>query len=54
VDLAIQLCDEIIVFSENKVVQDQPCNLIADGTFANLFQNENIIFDATIGKFKIV
>lgn len=54
IDLAIQLCDEIIVFSENKVVQDQPCNLISDGTFTRLFQNENIIFDATIGKFKIV
>lgn len=54
VDLAIQLCDEIIVLSENKVVQDQPCNLIADGTFTNLFQNENIVFDVTIGKFKIV
>mgnify|MGYP000338744497 FL=1 len=54
IDLAIQLSDEMIVLTKNKLVQDQPCNLIADDTFNELFQNESIVFDKTIGKFKVV
>jgi len=54
IDLAIQLSDEMIVLTKNKLVQDQPCNLIANDTFNKLFQNESIVFDKTIGKFKVV
>lgn len=54
IDLAIQLSDEIIVLTKNKLIQDQPCNLIANDVFTQLFQNESIIFDKTIGKFKVV
>ena len=54
IDLAIQLCDEMIVFTPNKLVKDQPCNLIEQNVFNELFQNEAITFDKTIGKFKIV
>jgi iron complex transport system ATP-binding protein len=54
IDLAIQLSDEMIVLTKNKLVQDQPCNLIANDTFNELFQNESIVFDKTIGKFKVV
>ena len=54
IDLAIQLCDEMIVLTENKLVKDQPCNLIAQNVFNELFENESIIFDKTIGKFKVV
>ena len=32
IDLAIQLCDTLIVMSENNVVSDTPCNLISKGT----------------------
>lgn len=51
IDLAIQLSDEIIVMLDGKVIQDEPCNLITKGIFSELFKNENIEFDVTIGKF---
>ena len=54
IDLAIQLCDEMIVLTKNKLVQDQPCSLIEKDIFTELFHNENIIFDKTIGKFKVL
>jgi iron complex transport system ATP-binding protein len=51
IDLAIQLSDEMILMTEEIVVQDQPCNLISKGVFSTLFKNENIIFDNEKGKF---
>ncbi|NJM80598.1 MAG: ABC transporter ATP-binding protein, partial [Flavobacterium sp.] len=54
IDLAIQLCDEMIVLTENKLIKDQPCNLIAQNVFNELFQNESVVFDKTTGKFKVV
>ena len=53
IDLAIQMADEMIVFTPKKVVQNQPCNLIEAGIFNALFDTEHLTFDATIGKFKI-
>lgn len=53
IDLAIQLSDEMIVMTENNVVQDQPCNLISKGVFNSLFKDENIDFDTTKGAFII-
>jgi iron complex transport system ATP-binding protein len=53
VDLAIQLCDEIVVITENEVLQNQPCKLIEEGVFNAIFKNENIQFDASQGKFNI-
>lgn len=53
IDLAIQLSDEMIVMTENNVVQDQPCNLISKGVFNSLFKDENIDFDITKGAFII-
>lgn len=52
-DLAIQLADEMIVFTENDIFHNQPCNLINEGVFDKIFQNEDIMFDTTIGKFKV-
>jgi len=54
IDLAIQLCDEMIVLTKNKLVKDQPCNLIEQNVFNELFQNELVVFDKTIGKFKVI
>jgi iron complex transport system ATP-binding protein len=45
IDLAIQLSDEMIVMTENNVVQDEPCNLISKSVFNSLFKDENIDFD---------
>ena len=51
IDLAIQLSDEMIIMTPESVVQDQPCNLISNGSFNSLFKDEHIIFDAEKGKF---
>ena len=53
IDMAIQLSDEIILMTPEKVIQDQPCNLIAKGHFDTLFQDEAISFDKEKGKFVI-
>jgi iron complex transport system ATP-binding protein len=53
IDLAIQLCDEMIVITESEVYQNEPCKLIEDGVFNTIFKNENIQFDASNGKFNI-
>ncbi|OMQ10066.1 ABC transporter ATP-binding protein [[Flexibacter] sp. ATCC 35103] len=53
IDLAIQLSDEMIIMMQDLVVQDEPCNLIEKGSFATLFKDEHIIFDAEKGKFII-
>ena len=53
IDLAIQMADEMIVFTPTEIVQDQPCNLIRTGVFNTLFDTEHLTFDATTGKFKI-
>ncbi|TDP00647.1 ABC transporter ATP-binding protein [Flavobacterium sp. 245] len=51
IDLAIQLSDEMIIMTPENVVQDEPCNLISNGSFATLFKDEHIIFDSEKGKF---
>lgn len=53
IDLAIQLSNEMIIMTPDLVVQDEPCNLISKGSFATLFKDEHIIFDAEKGKFVI-
>lgn len=53
IDLAIQLCDTMIVMSENDVVHDQPCHLICNGTFNNLFPKDLIAFDDKTGSFRV-
>lgn len=53
IDLAIQLSDEMIVMTEEIIVQDQPCNLISKGVFNSLFKDETITFDSQKGKFVI-
>lgn len=53
IDLAIQLSDEMIVMTEENIVQDQPCNLISKGIFNSLFKDETITFDSKKGKFII-
>lgn len=54
IDLAIQLSDQMIVMTNQNVVQDDPCNLISKGVFSSLFQNEHIQFDVLKGKFVII
>ena len=53
IDMAIQLSDEMIVMTDNRCIQDSPCNLIEMGVFDLLFQDKNISFDAAKGKYVI-
>jgi len=53
IDLAIQLCDSLIVMTNSEVISDQPCELIAKGTFEQLFPKDLINFDKTTGTFKV-
>ena len=53
IDLAIQLCDAMIVMTKNNVVSGQPCQLIENGTFNTLFSQDLIAFDVTSGSFRV-
>tara|TARA_R110002033_G_scaffold29569_2_gene66137 strand:+ start:5384 stop:6178 length:795 start_codon:yes stop_codon:yes gene_type:complete len=53
IDLAIQLCDTMIVMQKDKVVCDQPCRLIETGVFETLFPKDLISFDDKTGSFRV-
>ena len=53
IDLAIQLCDTMVVFSQEKVVTDSPSNLINNGIFETLFPSNLIRFDSHTKSFRI-
>lgn len=53
IDLAIQLCDTMIVMKKDKVFCDQPCNLISQGVFESLFPKDLIAFDEKTGSFRV-
>ena len=53
IDLAIQLCDQLVVMTKTGVVSDAPCNLIKKGTFETLFPKDLIAFDEKTGSFRV-
>lgn len=53
IDLAIQLCDTMIVMLKEDVVCDQPCHLISKGVFESLFPKDLILFDDKSGSFRV-
>ncbi|WP_179352481.1 ABC transporter ATP-binding protein [Winogradskyella vidalii] len=53
IDLAIQLCDTMIVMQKEEVVYGQPCHLISEGVFETLFPKDLITFDENLGRFKV-
>lgn len=53
IDLAIQLCDTLIVMTKTDVISDSPCNLISKGTFNMLFPKDLIAFDENTGSFRV-
>lgn len=53
IDLAIQLCDKMVVMTNNAVISDSPCNLISNGTFETLFPKDLIAFDNKTGNFRV-
>lgn len=54
IELAIQLCDTMIVMQNENVVCDQPCNLISNRVFETLFPKDLISFDHKTGGFRIM
>ena len=53
IDLAIQLCDEMIVMNAGNAISGTPCELIEQGIFEQLFPDDLIMFDANSGNFKV-
>ena len=53
IDLAIQLCDKLIVMTDKNVVIDSPFNLIEKGAFKSLFPKDLIVFDEKTGSFRV-
>lgn len=53
IDLAIQLCDRMLVMTDSQVISDTPCNLISKGVFNQLFPKDLIAFDEKTGSFRV-
>lgn len=53
IDLALQLCDQIILVNDVKVIQLTPENLIKEKHLEHLFPSDLIQFDAVSKSFKI-
>lgn len=53
IDLAIQLCDKILVLQPHEAGFGDPCSLIDQGSFQSLFPSDLIKFDNNSGSFKI-
>ncbi|WP_224491005.1 ABC transporter ATP-binding protein [Robertkochia flava] len=53
IDLAIQLCDKILVMQQDHCDFGDPCTLIEKGSFKSLFPSDLITFDTQTGSFRI-
>lgn len=54
IDLAIQLCDKMLVMTSKESYFGDPCQLIESGHFSKLFPKNLIDFDGAVGRFKII
>jgi iron complex transport system ATP-binding protein len=53
IDLAIQLCDKILLLDGKENAFAAPSELIEKGSFSTLFPSEMVRFDAETGSFKV-
>lgn len=53
IDLAIQLCDYILIVNRGSSYFGSPCELIESGAFEELFPNDTIVFNPEIGRFQV-
>ena len=53
IDLAIQLCDKIIIMTNEETIIDTPENLIKNNRFSSLFPKDLISFDQKFKSFKV-
>ena len=54
IDLAIQLCDKLMVMTPNELFCDTPKNLIDAKRFDVLFPKDTIRFDKNSGRFSVI
>ena len=52
-DMAIQLCDKMLIMDGNGNPFEEPCVLIENESFEGLFPSDTVKFDARTGGFKI-
>lgn len=53
INLALQLCDQIIVMKKDRVQQGSPSKLISDNVFESMFPSDLIVFDKASQSFRI-
>lgn len=53
IEMAIQLCDKILILDGHENPFNEPCKLIENKDFESLFPTEAVTFDATTGSFRI-
>jgi iron complex transport system ATP-binding protein len=53
INLATKMCDELIVFSENKIYTGTTAELIQKNAFENLFTSKIVEFDSALQQFVI-
>ncbi len=52
-NMALQLCDQLILISNKTAVQGSPNELIEKGYLNKLFPNDLVVFDKTLKNFKL-
>ncbi|UWX53686.1 ABC transporter ATP-binding protein [Maribacter litopenaei] len=53
IEMAIQICDKILILDGVENPFDEPCKLIENKSFESLFPSETVQFDGTTGTFRI-
>lgn len=53
INLALQLCDKIILMKPGEIIQDTPKQLIQKGAFERVFPSDLIVFDSATESFRI-
>ncbi len=54
IEVAIQLCDKILILEKEKSTFGQPCELIAQRSFESLFPSDTLTFDSRTGAFRVI
>ncbi len=53
IEIAIQLCDKMLIMEKERSSFGEPCELINNKSFENLFPSDTITFDGQSGSFKV-
>ncbi len=53
IEIAIQLCDKMLIMEKEQSSFGEPCELISNRNFENLFPSDTITFDSQTGSFKV-